>query len=169
VGVSFEKQAQGSQEQALGRAEETEIAHLDEAPGQDVLEEAMDELFCGEGAEGELSGVGGAVAKGDLVVFEFYQAAIADGDSEDIGSQVLEGSAAVADRFAVDNPILLPDIGGDAVGEAGSLKGVKEFGPEDPGEGFDWEQEVMVGWAPGTVIGGQPTGRDEIVNVGMVG
>ena len=44
-----------------------------------------------------------------------------------------------------------------------------EFGPEDLGEGFDWEQEVMVGREPGAVIVGQPTGRDEIVNVRMVG
>jgi hypothetical protein len=168
VGVSFKEQAEGGQEQALGRAEETEIAHLDEAFGQDVLEEAVDELFGREGAERDLAGSGRAVAKGDLVVFEFYQAAVADGDSEDIGSQVLEGSAAVADRFAVDHPILLPDIGGDIVGEAGSLESMMEFGPKDFGEGLDWEQEMMVGREPGAVIGGQATGGDEIVNVRMV-
>jgi hypothetical protein len=89
--------------------------------------------------EGDPAGSGRAVAKGDLVVFEFYQAAIADGDPEDVRSAILEGSAAIADRFAVDHPLLLPDGGGDAVGEAGSLKGMMEFGPEDPGEGFDWE------------------------------
>jgi hypothetical protein len=134
-----------------------------------VLEEAVDELFGGEGAELDLAGSGRAVAKGDLVVFELDQAAVADGDTEDIGSEILEGSASVADWFAVDDPILLPDGGRDIVGEAGSLKGVKEFGSEDPGEGFDGEQEVMVGREPGAVIGGQPTGRDEIVNVRMVG
>jgi len=169
VGVSFEKQSEGGQERALGRAEETEIADLDETLGQDVLEEAVDELFSREGAERDLAGSGRAVAKGDLVVFELDQAAVADGDTEDVGSQVLEGSVAVADRFAVDDPILLPDIGWDGVGEAGFLKGVMEFGPEDSGEGFDGEQEVMVGREPGAVIGGQPTGRDEIVNVRMVG
>ena len=44
-----------------------------------------------------------------------------------------------------------------------------EFGSEDPGESFDREQEAMVSWPPGAVIGCQPTGRDEIVNVRMVG
>jgi len=113
----------------------------------------MDELFDGEGAERDLAGSGRAVAKGDLVVFELDQAAVADsipfgdGDAKDVGCQVLEGRAAVADRFAVNDPILLPGIGWDAVGKAGSLKGVKEFGPEDPGEGFDWEQEMMLGGA----------------------
>lgn len=169
MGVSFEKQSQGGQEQALRGAEEAEIADLDETPGQDVLEEAVDELFGREGAERDLAGSGRAVAKGDLVVFEFYQAAIADGDPEDVGSQVLEGSASIADRFAVNDPLLLPDGGRDIVGEAGFLEGVKEFGPENPGEGLDRDQEVMVGREPGAVIEGQPTGRDEIVNVRMVG
>ncbi len=153
MGVSFEKQSEGSQEQALGGAEETEIADLDEAPGQDVLEEAVDELIGGEGAELDLAGSGRAVAKGDLVVFEFDQAAVADGDPEDVRSQILEGSAAIADRFAVDHPLLLPDSSRDIVGEAGFLEGVMEFGPEDFGEGFDREQEVMVGRQPGAVIG----------------
>ena len=129
----------------------------------------MNEVFGGEGAELDLAGIGRAVAKGDLVVFELDQTAVADGDAEDVGSQVLEGGAAVADRFTVDDPILLPDGGWDSVGKFGSLESMKEFGPEDPGEGFDWEKKVMVGRQPGAVIGGQPTGRDEIMNVRMVG
>ena len=139
VGVGFEKQSQGSQEQALGGAKETEIAHLHKAPGQDMLEETVDELFSGEGAELELASIGRAVAKSDLVVFELDQTTVADGDSEDVRSQVLEGSASIANRFAVNDPLLLPDGGRDNVGEAGFLKGVLEFGPEDPGEGFDWK------------------------------
>ncbi len=55
----------------MGGAEEAEIADLDEASGQDVLEKAMDELFGRESAEGNLAGNGRAVAKGDPVVFEF--------------------------------------------------------------------------------------------------
>jgi hypothetical protein len=54
-----------------------------------VLEEAVDELFSSESAERDQAGSIRAVAKGDLVVFEFYQAAVADGDTEDVGSQVL--------------------------------------------------------------------------------
>jgi hypothetical protein len=169
VGVSFKEQSEGSQEQALGGAEETEIAHLHETLGQDMLEKAMDELFGGESAELDLAGSGRAVEKGDLVVFELDQAAVADCDPEDVRSEIFESSTAIADWFAVNNPILLPDIGWDAVGEAGFLKGVMEFGSEDPGEGLDWKQEMMVGREPGAVIEGQPTGRDEIVNVGMVG
>jgi len=45
MAVRFEKQAECSQEQALGGAKEAEIANFDEASGQDVLEEAVDELI----------------------------------------------------------------------------------------------------------------------------
>lgn len=153
VGISFQKQSEGSQEQALGGSKETEIAHLHKAPGQDMLEETVDKLFGGEGAELELSSIGRAVAKGDLVVFELDQATVADGDPEDVRSQVLEGGAAIADRFAVDDPLLFPDGSWYIVGKVGSLKGVKEFGLEDPGDGFDWEQEMVMGRQPGAVIG----------------
>ncbi len=119
MAVRFEKQAECSQEQALGGAEEAEIADLDETPGQDVLEEAVDELIGGEGTEFDLAGSGRAVTKGDLVVFELDQTAVADGDSKDVRSQILEGSAAVANRYAVDHPLLLPDGSRDIVGEAG--------------------------------------------------
>jgi hypothetical protein len=69
----------------------------------------------------------------------------------------------------VDDPILLPDCGRDIVGEVGSLESMKEFGPEDPVEGFDWKQEMMAGRESGAMIGGQSTGGDEIVTVRMVG
>lgn len=118
AGVSFEEQAEGSQEKSLRGAEETEIADLDEASGQDVLEEAVDELFGREGAIGVLAGSGRAVAKSDLVVFEFDEAAVGDGDPEDVGSEILEGGAAIADRLAVDDPVLLPDGGREIVGES---------------------------------------------------
>ena len=126
-------------------------------------------LFGRESAELDLAGIGRAVAKGDLVVFELDQTAVADGDPKDVGNQVLKCSAAVADQFAGDHPVLLLGGGGDIVGEAGFLQGMLEFGLKDSGDGFNWEQEVMVGRQPGAVIGRQSTRGDEIVNVRMVG
>jgi hypothetical protein len=145
VGIRFEQQSQAGQEQALRGTEEAEITHLDEASGQNVLEEAVNELIGREGAELVLAGSGRAVAKGDLVVFELDQTVVADGDPEDVRSEILEGSPAIADWFAVDHPVLLPNAGWYIVGKVGSLKSVKEFSPEDPGKGFDREQEVVMG------------------------
>ena len=130
MAVRFKKQSEGRQVQALGGAEETEIAHLDETLGQDMLEEAVDELFDRESAELVLAGIGRAVAKGDLIVFELDQAAVADGDPEDVRGEILEGCAAITDRFAVNNPVLLRDGGGDIVDEAGFLQGLQKFSLE---------------------------------------
>lgn len=63
--MGFKKQSEGGQEQALGGAEEAEIADLHEALGEDVLEEAMDEFFSRECAVRVLAGSGRAIAKGD--------------------------------------------------------------------------------------------------------
>ena len=50
---------------AIG-SEETEVTDLDEALWQDMLEEALDEVFDREGAEFELSSIGSAILKGNL-------------------------------------------------------------------------------------------------------
>jgi hypothetical protein len=71
VAVSFEKQTQGGQEQALGGAVEAEIA------------------------------------EGDLVVFSFDQATVADSDPEDVRCQLLESLQfleAVPSAFLFQNP-----------------------------------------------------------------
>jgi hypothetical protein len=48
--------------------QETIVADLDKALGQDVLQEAMDELLHGQGAEFGLAGAGRVIAKGNVVV-----------------------------------------------------------------------------------------------------
>jgi hypothetical protein len=128
-----------------------------------VLQEAVDELFGGEGAELGLSGIGGAITESDLIVLQIDQAAVADGDAEDVRGQVLHCGAAIADWFAVDNPLLFPNVRGDGVSEGGLVEGVEELGSEDLGEGFHGQQEILLCRQPGLAIGSQPTGRDEIV------
>ena len=79
----------------------------------------MDELIGGEGAELVQASIGRAIAKGDLVVFELDQAAVADGNPEDVRSEIFEGCVSIANWFAMDDPILLPDNGRDIIGEVG--------------------------------------------------
>jgi hypothetical protein len=60
--------------------------------GQHMLQEAVDELFHGEGAQFELTCVSGIVAKGHRrnrfrLVLQLDQAAVADGNAEDIGAR----------------------------------------------------------------------------------
>jgi hypothetical protein len=53
---------------AVPGTQETIVANLDEALGQDVLQEAMDELLHRQGTEFGLAGAGCVITKGDLVV-----------------------------------------------------------------------------------------------------
>ena len=71
----------------------------------------MDEFFSGEGAQLGLTHVCCPVAKSHLPVFQLDQAAVADGNSENIRRQVFQGGATIAHRFAMHHPILLPDLG----------------------------------------------------------
>ena len=75
-----------------------------------MLQEAVDKLFSGEGAQPKLSGVRSALAEGDLIVLQLDQAAVADGDTEDIRGHVLEGGTTITHRLAMNNPILLPQL-----------------------------------------------------------
>ena len=91
----------------MGGTEEAIVTHLDKALGQDMLKKAMDEFFGGQGAELGLTGVG-FVTEGDLVILHLDDAAVADRDAKDVGGEIFEGGATVADGLTVDDPILLP-------------------------------------------------------------
>lgn len=76
----------------------------------------MDEAFHRSGAGLELACIRSAILKSDLgspqgtVIGELHQSAVADGDTEDVRGQVLEGRLSIADRLAMDDPILLPNL-----------------------------------------------------------
>jgi len=77
----------------MGRAKEAIITHLDKALGQDMLKKAVNESPGGQRAELGLAGVG-VVAEGDLVILDLVvlntdDAAIAEGDAKDVGSEIL--------------------------------------------------------------------------------
>jgi hypothetical protein len=52
------------------------------------------------------------ITKGDLAVFEFEDAVVAEGDSEDIGGKIFEGSLAAADGLTVNDPSCFQVRGG---------------------------------------------------------
>ena len=91
------------------------VTHLDEAPGQHMLQEAMDELLDGERAEFGLAGVGGPIPKGDPLILDLHQAPIAQGHAKHIRSQILEGRLAVAHGLAVNHPVGCPHLRRDLV------------------------------------------------------
>ena len=91
-------------------SEQAVVTDFDEAFGQDVLKEATDNLFGGNGRE---SGpICGRVLVGecDQAIFEREDAAIADGDAKDVRSEVFEGGGACAYRLRVNDPIFAPNL-----------------------------------------------------------
>jgi len=115
----------------------------------------VDEALYGGGVVLELACIRSAILESDLgspqgaVIGELHQSAIADGDTEDVRGQVLEGGLSIADRLAVDDPILLPDLW-RYLSKGGRLfEEVEEFGTEEFGKGFNWQEEIVVSWQPG--------------------
>lgn len=93
--------------------EQAEVADLDEAWGENVLQETTDELGGGDGAALELVGGRFLVGESDLAIFQFAEAVVTDGDAKDVRSEILEGLFAGADRLGMDHPGFAPDGGRD--------------------------------------------------------
>ena len=108
---------------ANGCTEETVIAHLHKSMREHMLEETLKELLDRKRTLFELSSIRSAILKGDLGTFhtaaiiESQQTAIVDGHAMDIRRQILERSLTIAHRFAMNDPILTPDLGRNMVKE----------------------------------------------------
>lgn len=113
----FKMLLQGKQARSNGCAKEAIVTHFHKASGEHMLEETVHEFFSRERTLLELPGVGGAVLEGDLGRFHAagvlhpHQAAIAKRHAVDIRCQVAKRGLSVAHRFAMHDPVLLPDLG----------------------------------------------------------
>jgi hypothetical protein len=74
--------AEGEHLSACTVGHPAEIADTREAPGQDVLQEAAQELFAGEPHDALLAAVGIVLpAEGDLIICNREQSMVRDGDA----------------------------------------------------------------------------------------
>ena len=115
-----------------------------------------------------LAGVAVLVAKGDLPVRQSQDAVVAQRDPEDVRRQVFQCRPPAPYRAAINDPVLLPDRGGDAGPQLRLAEGRPQLGPEEDVQGLDVDQEVGPGRHPGAPIWGESAPWDEIVDVGMV-
>ena len=108
---------QGPKFGTLGGGEETIVANFHKTVRQDVMEEALDEIFRREGATLELTVIGRVVGEGDTGrchvtgVNAADQTTVAEGDPENVGSQILECRLSIPHRFAVYHPFFSPNLG----------------------------------------------------------
>ncbi len=98
-----------------------------------MLQETMDEGLSRQGTEAGLLAGGMAIREGHLTVDKLVDALIADGDSEDVGRQVLEGCHAIAHGLAMNDPILGPDFPGDLVKPFCLQQRIAELGAKEDG------------------------------------
>jgi len=83
-----------------------------EAFGQNVLQEAMNELLGGQGRRLGTIRITITISEDDLPVGDLQDVFVADGHPKDVRREVLQGLPAAAHRFDVDDPVLLPnDLG----------------------------------------------------------
>ena len=88
--------------------EESEVADANQAAGQDVKQEAAQELISGNGHDLLLAAVGIiSPAEGDAIVLEGHEAMVGNGDAMSVASQVVENMFGAAEGWlSVDDPIL---------------------------------------------------------------
>ena len=108
------------------------------------------------------------VSEGDRAVRKRDNAAVGDGDLEDIRGEIGEGRVAVVIGLTVDIPGDSPDLGIDVRQQSGVAHGFFEERTVDGREGFDGDKEGGAGGAPGRAILGEAPARDKIVDVGVV-
>ena len=123
---------------AGGVGEEAVVADAVEAGGQDVDQEAADELAGGEGhqlAPGLALGAVVLPAEGDAALVEGDQAAVGDGDAVGVAGEVGQDRLGAGEgALGVDHPLGAAQRGqvsgeGGTVGEAGECRRRRPGGP----------------------------------------
>ena len=173
-GLDWDKQLlEKSQAFAACRAKESEVTYFHKTSWQDVLQETVDEFLHGKGAMFELSGIGSAILESDQGVLqaafgERQQAAVADGDAMDVGSQVFESSLSITNWLAMHDPVFAPSPGREIGVDGSSFQGALESRAEEHGEGFHRQEEVFARGQPTSPVTAQSTTRGQVMHMGVV-
>jgi hypothetical protein len=152
----------------ISRSEESVISYLDKAPGQHMLEKPVDEFQSRESCPFPLISLGVFVAECDLIVFNAYNAVIGKGNAVNIGCQIFQSGGTIRKRFAVNHPVLFPEIRRNLFKEICFLERIPEHGPEDDRECFNGHKEVISGRYPLAVIRAKTSPWYDIVHMRVV-
>ena len=139
-----------------------------------MLKEALDEMLHGERTGLELSGVRGAVLKGDLrglqaaTMIDGEQTPVSECDAVDVGGQILERGLSVTHWFAMHDPFSPPDFWRDLCIESCFSQSALEGSPEQLGESFYRQEKVFTCGQPPLSIVAHPTARNQVMHMRMV-
>lgn len=160
--------------------EEAEVADADEAAGEQMQQEAAQELLGGQGHESFPVAVSGvAPAEGDVAVFECDESGVGDGHAMGISAEIAQrvfGSAEGA--FGIDDPLVTikgsqpgtkcarvveiceAAVEPELAGGKGRLEPGDELAAEDATEHADGQKEAAGGSDPSAMVGSQSAGSD---------
>ena len=189
--------AEGELLLSVAAGEEPEVADAVEVAGQDMEQEASDELLGGKGhgleavvmavvapAEADLSVV--APAEADLSVVDGEEAVVGDGDAVGVAAEVVEDLLGTGEGpLGVDDPLGPAEglegagkgggvvEGGEGVaelesaGEEGLLEEFKEEAAEQAGEDANGEEEAGAAANPAVACRSNAAAGDDAVQVGV--
>jgi len=147
--------------------EKAEVAHLDEASRQNVLEESPDEFLSGHGTDIKLiNRIGILISKGHLPIMDIQDVSIGDGHAEDVRGEILQSRFTCANRFYVADPVLIPDGIRDELVQIGLFKCFPEISTDHPGQRLDMDEEIRFGPLP--PIAYDTAARNQEVDVRVV-
>lgn len=96
-----------------GGTEKAVVADLGGALGQDVLKKSVDKLGGGKPDVSDLLGLVVTVAESDDAFVKGLQAAVGNGDAENVAGQIVQHLVAASGVLGVNNPGRFPDRGGN--------------------------------------------------------
>ena len=101
--------------------EESEVSDANQPLGQDVDEEAAQELMSGNCHDLLLAAVGiVSPAEGDAIALKSHEAMVGNGDAVGVAGQVVENMFGAPERrLGINHPVLLPELP-EEVAESGS-------------------------------------------------
>ena len=168
--------------------EETEVADADQASGQNVNQEASQELICRNRHDLLLASARVILpAEGDAVLLECHQAMVGDGDAVSVASQIVENVLRPTEgRLRIDDPLLGEELAQELLEALGRCKLLKcamelelvvkqellessgELAAEEAAENPDGQEEAWRSGDPSGAIEGKTAGRDHAVHMRMV-
>ena len=94
---------------AAGRTEDAVVADFRGALGQNVLKKPVNELGCGKLDVANLLSLVVAITETNNAVVERFQAAVGDGDAENVAAKIVEHGVASSRVLGMNDPANLPD------------------------------------------------------------
>lgn len=123
-------------------AHEPEVPDLHESRGEDMLEEAPNELHDVEVDRSVTCASVLSMLEGNDAIFDFDDPAVGDGHFEDIRGKILQRSGAISNGLTVYDPVGFPDLCLELRKETGLIHLFFELCAEDRRKGLDGDIEI---------------------------